>query len=221
LSDADKTNIDIQTIFSVDKQDPLVVEIVKSFTSLPVRSIVVNDPKLGCNQNTLQAISLAKVCEHSPFILHLEDDTVPTKDCLQFFMYAFNKYRNDSKIISVGGYNKTEEIDNELIYDTFSEPFFSAWGCGFWVEKLDIIFNHWTKSNSNHGMSWDSYLSHVLFEEKQYTQVRPIISRIQNIGAEKGTWVADPMWHYYNHRSPYLSNDFEGNIDWNNYAKNN
>ena len=221
ITDADKTNIDIKLFISVDKVDPEVVQIAYSYNGVPVGNLNINDPPIRCNQNTKKAIQIAHYSEHSPYILHLEDDTVPTRDCFQFFMYAFEKYVDNGKIISIGGYNKTEDMEDDEIYDTFEQPFFSAWGCGFWANKLDIIYNHWTKSEINGGISWDSYLSDILFEKQKYLQLRPKISRIQNIGAEKGTWVMDSMWHYYNHRSPFLSNDFTGNIDWENYAKNN
>ena len=220
LSDCDKTNLDISMVISVDKADPKVIDIVQNFDGISVENIVVNDPKLGCNQNTLQAILMARNTRHSPYIIHLEDDTVPTKDCLQFFDYAFHKYENENNIISIGGYNKTEDLDDNLIYELFQQPFFSAWGCGFWDSKLDLVIDHWSPLKTNNGMSWDSHLSQILFEEKKYIQVRPSISRIQNIGAEKGTWVQDPMWHYYNHRTPFLSNDYANQIDWKNYAKN-
>jgi hypothetical protein len=221
LANADKTNIDARLNISIDKADPQVIEIAKSFKGLSIDNLIVHDPKLGCNQNTLYAIKLASSTDHSPYILHLEDDTVPTKDCLQFFMYAFHKYEADDTVLSIGGYNKTEDLDDDLIYSTFSEAFFSAWGCGFWKHKLDKIYQAWTTSNTNNGMSWDSYLSEYFFERQNHLQLRPQISRIQNIGAEKGTWVADPMWHYYNHRSPFLSNDYSGTIDWVKYAENN
>jgi hypothetical protein len=221
LVEADKTGIDVLLNISVDKADSKVIDIVKSFDALPVGNLEINEPKLGCNKNTLKAILLARSTNHSPYILHLEDDTVLSKDALQFFIYAFRKYEKETKIISIGGYNKTEEMDESQIYNIFSETFFSAWGCGFWDSKIDIIIENWTKSNSNSGMSWDSYLSNNLFETQKYHQVRPAISRIQNIGAEKGTWVMDPTWHYYNHRSPFLSDNYDGTIEWIEYAKNN
>lgn len=221
LSDCDKTDLDLSIVISVDKADPQVVTIAQNFDAIKVAQLVVNDPKIGCNQNTLQAIVIARQTNHSPYILHLEDDTVPTKDCLQFFSYAFEKYEKDANVLSIGGYNKTDDMDDDLIYELFNEPFFSAWGCGFWDSKLDTVIQHWSPSKTNNGMSWDSYLSQTLFEEKKYLQIKPKISRIQNIGAEKGTWVQDPMWHYYNHRTPYLSNDYTGLINWKEYAKNN
>lgn len=221
ITNADKTNIDLRLYISVDKMNASVVQMASEYNGVTVGHLNINDPKLGCNQNTKKAIQIAHYSGHSPYILHLEDDTVPTRDSFQFFMYAFEKYIDDSKIISIGGYNKTEEMEDDQIYTIFTEPFFSAWGCGFWSHKLDIIYNNWTKSSVNSGVSWDSHLCDILFEKQKYLQARPYISRIQNIGAEKGTWVMDSMWHYYNHRSPFLSDDFTGNIDWDSYAKNN
>lgn len=220
LQDADKTKLDIMLLPSIDYNSPKVVDIVRSISFLD-KDTIIHNPKLGCNQNTLFSINRGINYGFSDCVLHLEDDTPITKDALQYFAYCFEKYREEPKILSIGGYNKTEDLEENLIYETFSEKFFSAWGCGFWKHKWDIFVKHWTPSTQNYGMSWDSYINELLFVQKAYSQIRPKISRIQNIGAMNGTWVQDPAWHYYNHKSPYLSDDYEGSIDWQNYAKNN
>ena len=58
-------------------------------------------------------------------------------------MYAFEKYTDDSKIISIGGYNKTEEMEDDQIYTTFTEPFFSAWG---WIGANAIKDHIWPET---------------------------------------------------------------------------
>jgi hypothetical protein len=220
IRDADKTDIEILFLPSIDYKSQKVVDIISNVDFIE-KDVYIHNPRLGCNQNTLFAINRGIRYDFSDYVLHLEDDTPISKDALQYFMYCFKKYDDDKNILSVGGYNKTEDFDESEIYEIFTQNFFSAWGCGFWKSKWDIFVKNWSKSNSNFDMSWDSYIHEVLFVKELFHQARPKISRIQNIGALNGTWVQDPVWHYYNHRSPYLSNDFEGNIDWIQYAKNN
>lgn len=220
IKNADKTNLEVLLLPSIDYNSQKVVDVINSIDFIEKEAFIHN-PRLGCNQNTLFSINRGIQHNFSDYVLHLEDDTPIAKDALQYFMYCFKKYADNKNIISVGGYNKTEEIDASEIYETFTQNFFSAWGCGFWKNKWDIFVKHWTRSNKNSDMSWDSHINEILFVRQLFHQVRPKISRIQNIGAINGTWVKDPAWHYYNHRSPYLSNDFEGNIDWTQYAKNN
>lgn len=220
LFEADKTNLELLLLPSIDYNSLKVIDIINQIDFI-TKDVVIHNPRLGCNQNTLFAINRGMLSDFSDYILHLEDDTPLAKDALQFFSFCFNEFKDDEKIVSIGGYSKTEELDESETYTLIKEPFFSAWGCGFWKHKWNIIEQHWTNSRVNSGMSWDSHLNQVLFVEKQFLQVRPSISRVQNIGATNGTWVHDPAWHYYNHRSPYLSNDIENTIDWISYAKNN
>jgi hypothetical protein len=40
-----------------------------------------------------------------------------------------------------------------------------------------------------------------------FYQIKPEISRIQNIGAIDGTWVPSKDFHTANHKSPFTSDD--------------
>lgn len=204
----------------IDFNNDKVVELVKSVDWLPVE-YVCNKPPVGCNSNTKQAIEHA--IQHHDAIIHLEDDTVLSEDALDFYIFALHKYKDDDKVISVSGYNKTENINSEDYYSTFTEQFFCCWGCAFWRSKIDPVLSNWTKQLAfMNPQSWDSHLQENLFKNRYY-QVRPTISRIQNIGAKNGTYVHDPVWHYYNHRSPYTSNDMKHPRynSWKDYAENN
>lgn len=189
---------------SIDYYDDSIVNYLSSIDWIPT-AIVVNKPPIGCNRNTYQAITNA-ISKHDA-VIHLEDDTVPTKDSLEFYVHMLHKYQDDPDTISISGYNKTISNSSENYYATFKEKFFCCWGCAFWTKKIDIILNNWTNQlNFMNPQSWDSYLQENLFKDRYY-QVRPHISRIQNIGAERGTYVQNPIWHYYNHRSPFTSDN--------------
>lgn len=204
----------------IDYNNDNVVKLIDSIDWIETHKIC-NKPPVGCNKNTLEAIS--RCAQNHKFILHLEDDTVLSKDALGFYLYLLGKYQDDPKVLSVSGYNKTESLNEEEFYQHFTEQFFCCWGCAFWQSKIDTVLQNWTPQlNFMNPQSWDSYLQEKLFANRYY-QARPIVSRVQNIGAKNGTYVHDPVWHYYNHRSPYTSNDLSPTIynTWKEYAKNN
>ena len=218
----DITNLNIKLFVSSDFYSDEIISVFDDFTL--EKDIQINYIPIGCNRNTLSAIQRAVDSKYSPYILHIEDDTPITKDSLQYYKYVFEKYENDEKIYSITGYNKTEQINETDTYKTISQRFFCAWGCAFWSNKWKIIQDNWTKQLSprNGGISWDTHLNNSLFSGgKKLLQIKPLISRVQNIGDANGTYVSDPIWHFYHQRTTYTSNDLNNNINWENYAKNN
>lgn len=207
---------------SIDGDNKEVVELINNIDFIP-KNITQNIPNIGCNRNTFEAIDRAII--HSDYVLHLEDDTVLSEDAIEYFLYMFNKYKDNNRVICVGGYNKTDSLNINDLYTSFTENFFSCWGCGFWSHKWSIFQKGWTNQMAvMNPQSWDSYLQENLFASGQkYQQVRPIVSRVQNIGARLGTWVADPIWHEFNHKSPFTSNDVPQELkhSWTTHAKDN
>lgn len=204
LSLANKNDIPIY--ISIDYYHDSIVRYINSLSQFN-KITVVNNPSIGCNKNTKQALELA-ITKHDA-IIHLEDDTIPTRDAIDFYIENLNKYKDESSIISISGYNKTTTLEPEKHKEIFKKSNFICWGCAFWKNKFDIIINNWTpfQDRDNYSTSWDTYLNEQVFQKLGYYQIRPIISRIQNIGAKNGTYIHDPVWHHSNHRSPYTSND--------------
>jgi hypothetical protein len=203
---------------SIDYNNDKVVKLITDIDWVETKYIC-NKPPIGCNKNTLQAISRA-IKDHDA-VLHLEDDTVLSEDALGFYLYSLEKYKDDPEVLSVSGYNKTEELNDNEYFTLFQEKFFCCWGCAFWKSKAKTILQNWTPQlNFMNPQSWDTYIHENIFKNK-YFQVRPKLSRVQNIGAKNGTYVHDPVWHYYNQRSPYTSTDITTTIGktWKEYAK--
>ena len=219
---SDITDLNIKLFVSADFYSDEIISVFDSFNL--DKDIEINYTPIGCNRNTLTAIQRAFDSKYSSYIIHLEDDTPISKDSLQYYKYLFEKYENDENVYSITGYNKTEFINEEDAYKFVPQKFFCAWGCAFWSEKWKIIKDNWIKhlSPRNGGISWDTHLNNSLFSGgKRLTQIKPLISRIQNIGDTNGTYVSDAIWHFYHQRTTYTSNDLTMNIDWKNYAKNN
>jgi hypothetical protein len=191
---------------SIDYHDDAIYRYISSLNL--DKTIIVNKPSIGCNANTEQAIRLA-LNRHDATI-HLEDDTVLAKDGIAFYTTMLNEYKDHPQIISVGGYNKTINLNPTEYDQVFTDCGFVCWGCAFWKHKSEPILTNWTtmKNASNNTISWDTHLNKNVFQKLKYLQVRPMISRIQNIGVFNGTWTtSDEDWHNKNHRTPYTSDD--------------
>jgi hypothetical protein len=222
LEATNQSDISLKLFVSADFYSEEILSMIDSYSI--DKQIKINHIPIGCNRNTLQAIQYAVDSKYSPYILHIEDDTPLAKDSLQYYKYAFQKYENQDKIYSVTGYNKTENLDEKDKFLIETQNFFCAWGCGFWSNKWTLIRDNWTKhlSPRNGGISWDTHINNNLFSGgKRLLQVKPKVSRIQNIGDTDGTYVSDPIWHFYHQRSTFTSDDYNENIDWKEYAKNN
>lgn len=211
----------IKIYISIDYYDSSVSRYIATLNEFN-KTVIVNKPSIGCNSNTEQVISLA--LRNHDAIIHLEDDIIPTRDAISFYTDALHLYQDDSKIISVSGYNRTVTLEPDKLKDTTSSSDFICWGCAFWKTKSAPILDNWTpfKQRDNSASSWDTYLNEYVFQKMNYYQVRPVISRIQNVGAKHGTYsslvaqyenVNEEQWHKEHHMSPYTSDDI-------NYAKN-
>lgn len=210
LSDLKKSfeycNTFLPILFSVDYYDDSIPNYLRNIDWADI-SIVINKPSVGCNKNTQLALTTG-LYEYDA-IIHLEDDTVPTKDAIDFFVKNLIKYKDDETVYSVGGYNRTINLDKTLLHETKKYCGFTCWGCAFWKHKSDILLNNWIPimNRENHSISWDSHLNENVFVPNNLYQITPYISRIQNIGSKDGTWVHDADFHANNHYSPYTSND--------------
>lgn len=193
---------------SIDYYDDIISSMIQSIDWIHIKYIV-NNPSIGCNANTKQAILMSMADNDAT--IHLEDDTVLTKDSLDFFVSNLDNYHHDNTIISLSGYNRTTKLDNVNLSEVIKQKHFTCWGCAFWKHKFDIFLNNWIPNcnRENNSMSWDSYLDKHIFQNEKYNfyQIKPSISRIQNIGAIDGTWVPSVEFHKENHFTPYTSDN--------------
>ncbi len=193
---------------SIDYFDNTIPSMIKNIDWITTK-FITNTPSIGCNANTKQAILMS--LEENDATIHLEDDTVLSKDAISFFIECLEKYHNDTEIISISGYNKTNNLDNISLSTTIKQKHFTCWGCAFWKHKFKIFEENWTThcNRENNSSSWDTYLDESIFqnESMNFYQIKPEVSRIQNIGAIDGTWVPSEDFHTANHRSPFTSDN--------------
>jgi len=200
--------VSVPLYISIDYYDNTIVDYISSIDWTEV-NYRINRPSVGCNLNTLLAMEYVCSNDINAF-LHLEDDTVLAKDAISYYLQALKIYETYPTVLSVAGYNKNTVLPHISDLDmVMTHKSFSAWGCAFWKSKIQTVFDNWIPvfNRNNGGMSWDSYLNEYLYKKLDYYEIKPIVSRIQNIGAEQGTWVPNASWHYENHRTPYTSED--------------
>ena len=165
-------------------------------------TVTINPSRFGCNTNIFQC--LAHGFNLSDYHIHFEDDTIPGKDCLKYFEWA-KDLRDDNTIFTVSGYvnsdNNTEHHipKNSNINGVSKRQWFTPWGWATWKDRWNEIKSVWDFSGRNG--SWDTTVNHVC--RKDRFELFPLISRIQNIGAEKGTHVPNAEWHSKNHFNEY------------------
>lgn len=166
-------------------------------------NIVVNPRKLGCNTNIFQCLAMG--FDINDYHIHLEDDTIPGKDCLKYFEWAKDKYIDDENIFNISGYvnsnNKTEHYypKNCNIKNTSKRNWFTPWGWATWIDRFKDMQRCWDFQGKNG--SWDATVNHVARKNKN--EVFPTVSRIQNIGGDLATHVPNPEWHILNHYNDY------------------
>jgi len=168
-----------------------VLDTVQSFQkSLPL-SLFVNEKRIGCNCNVFS--SLDRGFQYSDYVIIFEDDVVPAKDCLKYFEWAYKKYIDDQDVMNVCSYNKdTTSSDNYLA--AYRLKWFTPWGWATWEDRWRDMAKEWDFAGAR--ASWDSTINHIV--RKDRSEIRPLLARTQNIGAELGSWVPNALWHEEN-----------------------
>lgn len=163
----------------------------------------VYNVRQGCNLAIGKAFGYGFADERADFHVHLEDDTVPTRDCLRWFAWARDRYRGDPSVLNVSGYQR---ISNRRLAECGLRRWFTPWGWGTWRDRWYGLAAGWAARDP----SWDVQVNHVLRAGRH--EVFPTVSRIQNIGAERGTHVPSAEWHAANHRVAETADDLASNF---------
>lgn len=160
--------------------------------------------RIGCNGAIRNALAFGFQHMESEFHVHFEDDTVPTQDCLGWFAWACDAYRDDPAVMNVSGYQK---ISNGCLDECGLRRWFTPWGWGVWRDRWLGLHLGWVRDDST---SWDVIVNHALRAGRY--EAFPTVSRIQNIGAEKGTHVPSAEWHTEHHRVAVTADDIDATL---------
>jgi hypothetical protein len=163
---------------------------------------VVLTQHAGCNDAIFTSLRYGFEAMGSDFHVHFEDDTVPTRDALLWFSWARDTYRHRPDVFTVSGYQK-KGIGR--LNECAMRRWFTPWGWGTWGDRWEELRERWA---SKDGPSWDIIVNHVIRGARW--EASPAVSRIQNIGAERGTHVPNAAWHAVNHHVPVTADDLDG-----------
>lgn len=176
-----------------------VIDVADAFTKLPhVKAwYKVGEMRVGCNCNTYAA--LAHGFDHHDRVIALEDDTVPGRDFLRYMDWGLNTYQRDAAVFSVCGYQRTPSAETGYRNAVVRESWFTPWGWGTWRDRWDSVRDTWPADDRQ--ISWDTVID-KLTRRGRY-EVRPLLARVQNIGAEGGAHVPGAEWHRAHHLNPH------------------
>lgn len=169
--------------------------------------LVVNGRRLGLNINTKEVLMRAWRMKPSQ-IVHLEDDTVPSPDALTYFSWAIENILDKDvrsvdkhQITLVSGYNKPRKEPTSVeAFATNTRPIWTPWGWGVNYKRLSWLMGVWCTHNPKcFTCKIKSNFRHTRRE------IFPVLSRIQNIGYDKGENGRTPQWYRDNHRTGWVA----------------
>lgn len=162
----------------------------------PNRNVIgTHDPRLGIDLNKLWVIPRAFECGN--FMIFLEDDTIPSKDALRWFVEMGERYADNEDIFGIGGYNRLsrEEFEAANPFEYRIERGFNAWGWATWRNRWDALFaNNGAQYKADTGAEANGLFDSWLDKQKKGF-VRPMVARIQSVGGEQGEHTPSPEWH--------------------------
>jgi hypothetical protein len=172
-----------------------VIELAQAFTQLPqVKAwVLVGTQQVGCNVNTYSA--LAAGFDHHDRVIALEDDTVPGRDFLRYCDWGLESYERDPTVMSICGYQKTPVEEVGYRNAVVREQWFTPWGWALWRDRWNSIRDSWPVDDRQ--ISWDTVIDKLTRQDR--FEVRPLLARVQNIGAEGGAHVPGAAWHAEHH----------------------
>jgi hypothetical protein len=164
--------------------------------------VIINKNILGCHYNTLQSLNYIFSYIKSDYNIHLEDDTIPGKDCLRYFEWCNSKYSEDYSVFSATSYNKNATFDEEKIDIVQRYNWFTPWGFATWKTRWDLGYGKELIDKMPIVNGWDTITNNMVLRDKKF-EIRPLIARTQNIGAENATHVPSAEWHRLNHYNEF------------------
>ena len=121
---------------SKDTQDQMLTQLASS--GLTNNTIVYTHQDVqGCAGNTRFIFDKAFEDVNTDFIIHLEDDTIPSTDFLLYMEWARATYLHDNEVFSIAGYNNSKRHNDLVAVKT--RGYFTCWGFGLFRRIFDEI----------------------------------------------------------------------------------
>lgn len=160
------------------------VDIAKSLNHPNLR-IVINDYVYGVLHHPWRAFDDLFTMGRFDFVVRAEDDLLVSDDILEYFEWASETYVDDSEIGTVLAFTLNEG-DASLAERVSS---FNPWVWGTWWNRWashyrDTWDHDYSTFNGYPGnqSGWDWNIETRVHPEKRLKSIRPLSSRVQNIG---------------------------------------
>ena len=167
-------------LVSIEKEsNPECDELVKQ-ADFCEKIVYKNLEHYGCSLATL--FNFERAFEISDTVIALEDDILLAQDALPFFEQTLERYEKAEEVLCLSGFNYHKKYEAAHYFSLFRQQHYTSWGCGYWRDKFNsLIKQDFIKHEQNE--TWDTEINRRLFLNGKYWQVRPCLSRVQNIGA--------------------------------------
>jgi hypothetical protein len=193
--------------------------------------VMTNKQTAGCAGNTFLLLDKA-FKDGADFVIHLEDDTVPAGDFLEYMLWGYAQMENNPLYFAVCPFNRSavaHTVPEGGIGDSYQKAWFECGG-GFgipkrswdFIESKGGMFGAVGPTNNHDvvGLPWKETIMQTwkgswawpfnqFFRERSLTEhlcIFPCKSRTQNIGCENGVFNPSIEWHEEN----ILTKDFIG-----------
>jgi len=162
----------------------------------------IPDRHLGCAAAIRYCLELG--LEASDYHIHLEDDTVPSPDALRWFEWA--RDHAGANVMTVSGYAK-DGGDSRPDAAAWRD-WFTPWGWATWRDKFwQHLQPRWNLS------AWDQGVLDCM-RPLGMGELHPLVSRIQNIGATRGTFCPSENFHRENQHATRVAGPEDKTERW-------
>lgn len=179
-------------LLHVEPGHPEVLHLARE-APLPRCLVVENETRFGCTGNTWSALEHGFL--YADYVIHFEDDTVPSRDCLRYFEWAKDRFRDEPQVFTVSSYSRATP-DPAHYHAAVRTPWFTPWGWATWSDRWRQMRSHWSRDPESWGLSLNRLRG-------DRCEIQPCLARTQNIGAEMGAHVPSPEWHRENHYNEF------------------
>lgn len=217
---------EIPIILSLDSAEHSVqqdhVGIMKRYGLYDNADISLAEQPRGCAGSTIYVMKKAFEEHNADAIMHLEDDSVPARDYIQYMTWTLKEMDKDKNYFAVCPYTRRAANrflpDNPTLEGSFSRAWFEASG-GFgltrriwdFLESMGGMFGTHSPNMPENmvGHAWKSIMPitdqgswawpyNAYFRKDSQTEhlcIYPDINRTENIGANGGVFCPGDAWH--------------------------